>query len=67
MKLKSFMVLLYLLRGFALIRTLFPIGKILNIYSRVNIAASDQQFGYGSIWKPVDGLHSPAIESSWDH
>ena len=33
------------------------VGNILNIYSPVRITASDQKVGYGSISKPVDGVH----------
>ena len=62
------MVMSNLLRDFILLSNgviIFLIGKILNIYSRVNITASGQHFGYSSIWKPIDGLYSPAVQSSW--
>ena len=39
--------------------------KILNIYSPVYVTASDQKEGFGSIWKPIDGVVGPNVEESW--
>ena len=41
------------------------VGNILNIYSPVRITASDEREGYGSIWKPVDGVHGTSVKTSW--
>ena len=40
-------------------------GDILSIYSPVHVTASDQKEGFGSIWKPIDGVVGPAVEESW--
>ena len=41
------------------------IGNILNIYSDVRVTASDQKEAFGSVWKPIDGVISLAVEASW--
>ena len=37
----------------------------MNIYSPVYVTASDQKEGFGSIWKPIDGVIGPNVEESW--
>lgn len=39
--------------------------NILNIYSPIQVTASDQRCSYGSIWKPIDGVRGPMVYSSW--
>ena len=45
-------------------RSIF-IDKILNIYSPVNITASDQRSPHGPVWKPIDGVKGPSSTDSW--
>ena len=45
---------------------LVVIDYFLNIYSPVNVTASDQTPEYGSIWNPVDGLNGTTLEESWN-
>ena len=37
----------------------------LNIYSPVNITASDQKNANGVIWKPIDGIRGPKNDDVW--
>ena len=37
----------------------------MDIYSPVQVTASDQKEGFGSIWKPTDGVIGPAMQASW--
>lgn len=39
--------------------------NILNIYSPIQVTASDQRCSCGSIWKPIDGVRGPMVYSSW--
>ena len=45
-------------------RSIF-IDKILNIYSPVNITASDQRSANSHVWKPIDGVKGPTSPDSW--
>jgi hypothetical protein len=39
-------------------------SNFLNIYSPVDVTASDQK-GFGSIWRPIDGVSTGPKEASW--
>jgi hypothetical protein len=39
--------------------------NILNIYSPVNITASDQRSANSPIWRPVDGVISSSVRDAW--